>query len=74
MKRHRHTPEQIICKLREADAELANGVPVPKICKELGVAEDTYDRRRNRSGGIRAGEMKRLKDLERENARLKALA
>jgi transposase-like protein len=73
MKRIRHSPEQIIRKLREADAELAKGTAIPEICKGLGIAENTYYRRRNPSGGIKAGEMKRLKELERENARLKAL-
>ena len=73
MKRIRHTPEQIIRKLREADADLANGLAVPEICKALGIAENTYYRWRNQFGGIKADEMKRLKELEKENARLKAL-
>jgi len=73
MKRIRHSPEQIIRKLREADAELAKGNAIPEICKALGVAENTYYRWRNQFGGIKADEMKRLKELGRENARLKAL-
>jgi transposase-like protein len=73
MKRIRHSPEQIIRKLREADAELAKGTAVPEVCKALGVAEATYHRWRNQFGGMKADEMKRLKDLERENTRLKAL-
>ena len=73
MKRARHTPEQIIRKLREADADLAGGLAVPEICKKLGVAENTSSRWRNQDGGLKADEMKRLKDLEKENARLKAL-
>ena len=73
MKRNRHTPEQIIRKLREADAELAKGTAVPEVCKDLGIAENTYYRWRNQYGGMKADEMKRLKDLEKENARLKAL-
>ena len=73
MKRTRHTPEQIIRKLREADAELAKGTAIPEICKALGIAEATYHRWRNQYGGMKADEMKRLKDLEKENARLKAL-
>ena len=73
MKRIRHSPEQIIRKLREADAELAKGTTVPEICKGLGVSEQTYYRWRNQFGGIKADEMKRLKELEKENARLKAL-
>lgn len=73
MKRTRHSPEPIIRKLREADAELAKGVALPEVCKALGIAEDTDYRCRNQFGGIKADEMKRLKDLEEENARLKAL-
>ena len=73
MKRIRHSPEQIIRKLREADAELANGTAIPEIGKALGIAENTYYRWRNQFGGIKADEMKRLKELEKENARLKAL-
>src|ERR1700760_1586564 len=73
MKRIRHSPEQIIRKLREADAELAKGIAIPEICKALGIAENTYYRWRNQFGGIKADEMKRLKELEKENARLKAL-
>jgi putative transposase len=73
MKRIRHSPEQIIRKLREADAELAKGTAIPEICKSLGIAENTCYRWRNQFGGIKADEMKRLKDLEKENARLKAL-
>ena len=73
MKRIRHTPEQIIRKLREADADLANGVCLADICKKLDIAENTYYRWRNQFGGIKADEMKRLRELEKENARLKAL-
>ena len=73
MKRIRHSPEQIIRKLREADAELAKGTAIPEVCKAPGVAENTYYRWRNQFGGIKADEMKRLRELERENARLKAL-
>ena len=73
MKRIRHSPEQIIRKLREADAELAKGAAIPEVCKALGIAENTYYRWRNQFGGMKADAMKRLKDLEKENARLKAL-
>lgn len=73
MKRIRHTPEQIIRKLREADVELAKGTAVPEVCKALGVSEQTYYRWRNQYGGLKADEARRLKDLEKENARLKAL-
>ena len=73
MERIRRSPGQILRKLREADAELANGVSVADICKKLGIAENTYYRWRNQFGGIKADEMKRLRELEKENARLKAL-
>ena len=73
MNRIRHTPEQIIRKLREADADLANGVSLADICKKLDIAENTYYRWRNQFGGIKADELKRLRELEKENARLKAL-
>jgi putative transposase len=73
MKRICHSPEQIIRKLREADAELARGTAIPEVCKALGIAEATYHRWRSQYGGIKADEMKRLKELEKENARLKAL-
>ena len=73
MKRTRHTPEQVIRKLREADAELAKGTDIPEVCKALGVSETTYHRWRHQFGGIKADEMRRLKELEKENARLKAL-
>ena len=69
----RHTTEQIIRKLREADAELAKGAAIPEVCKALGIAENTYYRWRNQFGGIKADEMRRPKGLEKENARLKAL-
>ena len=54
MKRIRHSPEQIIRKFGEADAELAKGVAIPEICKALGIAENTYNRWRNQFGGIKA--------------------
>ena len=73
MKRTRHTPEQIVRKLREADAELAKGTAVPEICKALGVSEQTSYRWRNQFGGLKADDAKRLKDLERENSTLKRL-
>jgi putative transposase len=73
MRRIRHSPEPIIRKLREADAELARGTAIPEVCKALGIAENTYYRGRNQSGGLKADEMRRLRELEKENARLKAL-
>jgi putative transposase len=71
MQRKRHSPEQIIRKLREAEVELGGGAAVADVCKKLGIAEQTYFRWRNQYGGMKADDMKRLKDLEKENGRLK---
>ncbi len=71
MKRKRHTPEQVIRKLREAEADLAAGTSVEEVCKKLGITETTYYRWQNQYGGMKAEEMKRLKELEKENSRLK---
>ena len=73
MKRRRHTPEQIIRKLREAERMLGEGRQIPEVTKELGVSEATFHRWRNQYGGMKADEVKRLKELERENAQLKAI-
>ncbi len=69
----RHTPEQIIRKLREADAELAAGASVPEAARQLGISEATFHRWRNHYGGMKADAMKRLKEMEKENARLKKI-
>ncbi len=69
----RHTSEQIVRKLRQADAELAAGASVPEVARRLGVSEATFHRWRNQYGGMKADAMKRLKDLEQENARLKKI-
>jgi putative transposase len=73
MKRKRHSPEQIIRKLREADQLLAQAKSVGEICQRLEVAEQTYYRWRNQYGGMKADEAKRLKELEKENVQLKKL-
>jgi putative transposase len=73
MKRRRHTPEQIIRKLREADRLLAEGGEVPEVAKQLEVSEATYHRWRAQYGGLKAEDVKRLKELETENARLKRI-
>ena len=73
MKRRRHTPEQIIRKLREADRLLAEGMQVPELAKALEVSEQTYHRWRARFGAMKADDVKRLKELQRENAQLKRL-
>jgi putative transposase len=70
MKRRRHTPEQIIRKLREADRLLAEGHQAPEVAKQLEVSEATYHRQ---YGGLKADDAKRLKELTNENARLKRL-
>lgn len=69
----RHTPEQIILKLRQAEADLAQGLPVGQVCQKLGVSEPTLHRWRNQYGGLKQDEAKRLRELEAENARLKRL-
>lgn len=73
MKRKRHTPEQIIRKLREADAELAQGKTIGQVCQKLQICEPTFHRWRNQYGGMKAHEAKRLKELQIENGRLKKL-
>src|SRR5437588_3977317 len=71
MKRRRHTPEQVVRKLREADRLLGEGVELPEVCKQLEVSEATYHRWRAQFGGMKADDVKRLKELEAENQRLK---
>ena len=71
MKRTRHNPEQIIKKLREADAMIAAGKTIGQVCQVLEVSEPTFHRWRNQYGGMKSGEAKRLKELEDENRRLK---
>jgi transposase-like protein len=73
MKRRRHTPEQIIRKLREAERLLGEGKTIPEAAKELEISENTFHRWRAQYGGMKADDAKRLKELERENARLKAI-
>ena len=73
MAKKRLTAEQIIPKLREAEVELARDRTVGQVCKKLGVTEQTYYRWRKEYGGLRMDQAKRLKELEKENARLKRL-
>ena len=73
MKRRRHTPEQIIRKLREAERMLGEGKTIPEAAKALEVSEQTFHRWRNQYGGMKAEDAKRLKELERENEPLKAI-
>ena len=69
----RHTPEQIIGKLREAEVELAKGATIAQVAKKLEITEHTYYRWRTEYGGMRVDQAKRLKELELENTRLKKL-
>ena len=71
MGRKRHTPEQIITALREAEVGLACGKSVKLISRELGITEQTYYRWRREYGGMKVSQARRLKELERENGRLK---
>jgi putative transposase len=73
MKRHRHTPEQIVRKLREGDRLLNEGKDLTEVLRHLEVSESSWNRWRAQYGGMKADEAKRLKELERENARLKKL-
>jgi len=71
--RKRHTAEQVVRKLTQADRLLGEGRDVADVCRELGISEQTYYRWRNQFGGLKADDAKRLKDLERENSTLKRL-
>lgn len=72
-KRKRHTPEQIVRKLEDADLRLNAGQGIEQVCQALTISEATYHRWRNQYGGMKAEEAKRLKELERENGRLKKM-
>jgi len=69
----RHSAEQIVAKLRQADVELGKGRKVPDVCKQLGISEQTYYRWRTKYGGMDPQMAKQLKALEKENAQLKKL-
>jgi putative transposase len=73
MGRKRFTAEQIINMLREAEVLLNQGSTVGEVCRKLGISEQTYYRWRKDYGGMRVDQAKRLKELEKENARLKKL-
>jgi putative transposase len=73
MKRRRHTPEQVIRKLREAARMLGEGKATAEVARVLEVSEKTYHRWQRQDGGMKPDDAKRLKELERENARLKAI-
>ena len=71
MSRKRYSPEKIIGMLREAEVALAQGMTVGEICCQLSVSEQSYYRWRKQYGGLKISQVKRMKDMERENARLK---
>lgn len=72
-RRKRHNPEQIVRKLRDADAMLNAGKDLAAVLQALEISQSTFDRWRNQYGGMKAEEAKRLKELEGENRRLKHL-
>ena len=73
MPKRRHTPEPIINKLREAEVLLSKGMKIPEVCRKIEVTEQTYYRWRKEYGGVRIDQVKRLKELGKENGRLKKL-
>lgn len=73
MKRHRHTPEQVIRKIREGEKLLNEGKDLAELLRHLEISEATWNRWRNQYGGMKTQEVKRLKELEKENARLKKI-
>jgi putative transposase len=72
-RKRRHTPEQVIGKLREAEVKLAKGTAIAQVCKDLAITENTDYRWRREYGGMKVDQARRLKDPEKENARLKRL-
>ena len=73
MKRHRHTPEQAVRKVREGERLLNDGKDLAEVLRMLEISEATWNRWRSQYGGMKASEAKRLRELEAENARLKRL-
>jgi putative transposase len=73
MKRKFHKPEQIVKKLREADAALSSGSTVEQVCRQLGISDATYYNWRNQYGQMKLDQVKHLKSIQKENARLKKL-
>lgn len=71
MPRKRYTPEEIVAKLRQVDVVTAQGRPLGEAVKTIGVTDTTYHRWRNEFGGLKLDQVKRLKELEAENARLR---
>ncbi len=73
MAKKRHTGEQIISKLREAEILLAKGTKMLQVCQQIGITEQTYYRWRKEYGGVRTDQVKRFKQVEKENVRLKKI-
>jgi putative transposase len=73
MKKKQYTPEQIVKLLREVEAGQAQGRSVEEMCRTLGIADSSYHRWKNQYGGMKTDEVRRLKELERENDRLKQI-
>ncbi len=73
MAKKRHTAEQIISKLREAEVLLAKGTKMSQVCRKIGITEQTYYRWRKEYGGVRTDQVKRFKEVEKENVRLKKI-
>jgi transposase-like protein len=73
MKRKFHTPEQIVKKLREADAVVASGSTIEQVCKQLGISDATYYNWRKQYGQMKLDQVKQFKALQKENTRLKKL-
>ena len=71
MKRKRYSPEKIIGMLREAEVALSQGMTIGQVCRQLSISEQTYYRWRKQYGGMKVSQAKRMKDIERENVRLK---
>jgi transposase-like protein len=71
MGRKRHTPEEIVAKLRQVDVRVAQGQTIDAAARSIGVTQTTYHRWRNEFGGLKLDQVKRLKELEAENARLR---
>jgi putative transposase len=74
MARKKHKPEEIVAKLRQVDVLVSQGTPIADAIRSIGVAEVTYYRWRNEYGRLKSDQVKRLKDLETENARLRKAA
>lgn len=73
MARKRHSAEEIVNKLREAEVLIAKGTAIAQVCKQIGVTDQTYYKWRREYGGLKTDQAKRFKQLEQENARLKKL-